>query len=165
MDWQIKNPARVSTLSGKEFTPGDRIVCMVFKDEAAGELGRADLLEHEVESFTPAGEVLGRWMRTVKPPNETAENSRDAVASAEELFLSLQPGVSESGPEEADALRHLLALMLERKRILRVQGPRKGSGSQTYLHVKRKEEYTVPLIEIVPEQLLKIKETLGDLLS
>ena len=50
MDWQIRPLARKSSLSGKSFTPGDRVVCAIFMDDA-GNLDRVDILKDELEAF------------------------------------------------------------------------------------------------------------------
>ena len=94
-------------------------------DEEAGEL-RQDLLEAEAGEFSPTGELLGRWVRLVVEPDAEAKNAPATLQSAEGFFLSLYEGSSEeeAPAEEKQALRHLLALMLERKRVLRAVGSR-----------------------------------------
>ncbi len=164
MEWQIKTLARKSSLSATPFNPGDRVVCLVFKEAGEGELGRADLLEAEVEDFEIPGEVLGRWSRVVKNPDDESVNARETMASAEDFFFSLYEGDAADAAEESDMLKHLLALMLERKRVLRAIAPRRTAGSQPYLHVKTKRELTVPIVEISTELMLKIQDTLGDII-
>jgi len=163
MEWQIKTIARKSALSEQPFNPGDRIVCLIFKVAEGGELGRADLLEAEFGDFEIPGEVLGRWTRVVKDPNDQSVSARETMASAEDFFLSLYEVEQADAQEESGALKHLLALMLERKRVLRSMGPRQKEGSQLYLHVKSKKELFVPIVEISPELMLKIQDTLGDI--
>ncbi len=164
MDWHIKTLARTSTLSGESFAPGDRVDCIIFKDEEAGELGRADLQPEELASFELPGEVLGRWSRVVKDPDDEAANARETMASAEDFFFSLYENQEPEAKEESDMLKHLLALMLERKRVLRAAGPRQVEGNQTYIHVKTKREVIVPIVEISTELMLKIEDTIGDII-
>lgn len=164
MDWQIKTLSKKSTLSGERFQPGDSAVSLVYIDEEAGELGRADLHQHELAGFKPTGEVLGRWAWVMKDPEVLENNPRDTVASAEDFFFSLFQNESGAEREESDVLKHLLALMLERKRILRAAGPRQTSGTQTYVHVKTKQELNVPIAEISRELMLRIEDTLGDII-
>lgn len=164
MDWQIKTIARKSSLSEDGFEPGDEVVCLIFMDDAAGELGRADLFEREVDAFELPGELLGRWTRIIKEPDEEKMNAGDVMASAEDFFMSLFDNAQASAIDEANILKHLLALMLERKRILRAVGPRATEGVQRYLHVKQKKEFEVPVVEISPELILKIQDTLGDII-
>ena len=164
MEWQIKTIARKSTLSGELFNPGDQVVCLVFKDDAAGELGRSDLKPEEVDGFELPGQVLGRWTRVVKDPDDDATSAKETMASAEDFFFSLYDNVDPEAREELDMLKHLLSLMLERKRILRPVGPRQTGGAQTYLHVKSKRELEVPIVDISTELMLKIEDTIGDII-
>ena len=164
MEWQIKTIARKSTFSGEAFEPGDRVVCLIYKDEQASELGRADLRPEEVEAFDLPGEVLGRWTRVVKDPDSESVNARETMASAEDFFFSLYENEQADAREESDMLKHLLSLMLERKRVLRALGDRQTDGEQTYLHVKTKQQLSVPIVEISTELMLKIEDTIGDII-
>ena len=164
MEWQFKTIARNSTLSGEAFNPGDRVVCLIFKCEEAGELGRADLRPSEVEAFGPQDEVLGRWTRVVKNPDDDNISVSETIASAEDFFFSLFENESSDSKEESDMLKHLLSLMLERKRILRAIGDRKSIGKQSYWHVKTKQMIQVPIVEISTKLMLKIEDTIGDIM-
>lgn len=163
VDWQIKTIAQKSTLSGIGFEPGQKVVCLLFMDSTSAELGRADLLETELESFSIPGELLGRWSRVVKDPSAEGVSVQETISSAEDLFFSLYEVESSTEIVESDALKHLLGLMLERKRILKVRGPRSTAHSQAYYHPKRKIEIEVPIIEISPQLMLSIQDTLSDL--
>ncbi len=166
MEWQIKTIARKSSLSGAAFHPGETVVCLVYKDAGAGELGRADLLPVELERFDLPGEVLGRWTRVVKDPDEEAQSARETMASAEDFFFSLYESEADSpeARESADMLKHLLSLMLERKRVLRPVGDRRTEGAQTYLHVKSKGTLEVPIVQISAELMRSIEDTIGDIM-
>ena len=166
MDWQIKTIARKSALTEEPFEPGDQVVCLIFKDTEAEELGRADVLEDEVDQFELPGPLLGRWSRVIKDPDDEGENRRMVMASAEDFFLSLFNEETQvaSAEDELHALQHLLALMLERKRVVRALGARCVAGVQPYVHVKSKQELAVPVVEISKELMLKIENTLGHII-
>jgi hypothetical protein len=164
MEWQIKTIARKSTLSGDAFNPGDRVLCLIYKDGGAGELGRADLLPDEIDTFEMPGEMLGRWSRVVKDPDDESASARETMASAEDFFFSLYENDQPEAEEESDILKHLLSLMLERKRVLRPIGDRRAEGEQTYLHVKTKREIKVPIVDISTELMVKIEDTIGDII-
>jgi hypothetical protein len=164
MDWQIKTLSRKSTLSGEKFEPGDRAISLVFVDDEAGELGRADLHEKELEELKLPGRVLGRWTWVMKDPEDGGTSPGETVASAEDFFFSLFENEPTAEREQSDALKHLLALMLERKRIIRVVGPRQSTGEQVYRHVKTKQELKVPIAEISRDLMFKIEDTLGDII-
>lgn len=164
MDWQIKSLSRKSTLSGDRFEPGDRAISLVYVNAEAGDLGRADLHERELGELQLTGEVLGRWTWVMKDPEEAGPSATETVASAEDFFFSLFENEASAERERSDALKHLLALMLERKRVLRAVGPRQSSGTQTYRHVKTKQELQVPITEISRDLIFKIEDTLGDII-
>jgi len=164
MEWHFKSIARKSSLSQLSFNPGDRVVCLIFKDVEAGEMGRADVLLDEVDTYVLPGEILGRWVRVVKDPDDESTNVRETVASAEDFFLSLYENDQTDGLAESDALKHLLALMLERKRVVRALGKRQTTGTQLYRHVKTKQEIEVPIVEISTDLMLKIQDTLGEII-
>lgn len=140
------------------------MVCLIFKDVEAGEMGRADVLPDEVDTYELPGETLGRWTRVVKDPGDESANVRETVASAEDFFLSLYDNDQAGAQAETDALKHLLALMLERKRVVRALGKRQVEGTQLYRHVKTKQELEVPVVEISTDLMLKIQDTLGDII-
>lgn len=165
MDWQIKTISRKSSRTGNPFEPGDVAVSLIFKDSAAKEIGRADLHESELGEFELPGELLGRWRRVIRDPNEEAVNASETLASAEDFFFSLYEGDDpESKTEEREMLKHLLGLMLERKRVLRAVGPRQTEGAQTYLHVKSKQEVSVPVLDMSHQLMLQVQDTIGELI-
>lgn len=164
MDWQIKTISRKSSRSGQPFAPGDVAVSLIYMDAAQGGVARADLHESELAEFGLPGELLGRWRRVIKDPDDDAAQAGETLASAEDFFFSLFENETEDSSEERDMLKHLLALMLERKRVLRAIGPRKGGDSMSYLHVKSKAELRVPLCEMSRALMLKIEDTLGDII-
>lgn len=139
MDWNVKPLSRKSSISGKTFEPGSRVVCFVYKEES-GELARDDILENEIEGFEVPQNLLARWIRVVKEheEDEGKEAQKQTIHNAEELFLSLY----EHEETQELLLKQLLALMLERKRILR-RLKTSNKDVLTYLHVKTKKEYTV----------------------
>lgn len=164
MDWQIKTLSRKSTMSGDGFEPGDRALSLVYVDDEAGELGRADLHERELDQLEIPGEVLGRWSWVMKDPDESPVSASETVASAEDFFFSLFENETAAEREESDILKHLLALMLERKRVLRAVGSRQTTGMQTYRHVKTKQELNVPIAEVSRELMFRIEDKLGDII-
>ena len=166
MDWHIKTIARKSCLTDKFFVPGDKVVSLIYVEDKAEKLGRGDLLSTEVNEFIVNGDLLGRWTCVIKDTGSQTEDSSQRVASAEELFLSLFDGsadVEKKVRSESNALKHLLALMLERKRVLRAIGPRAKQGDQLYYYSKNKQEYHVPVVDISADLMLRIQDVIGDI--
>lgn len=161
MDWQIKPLAHKSAVSGETLNIGEKVVCFIFVDENA-EIQRIDIREQETEQFPRPESILGRWTRVVKSRGEEEREAREQqMATAEDIFFSLF-NVADGDEEtvsERETLKQVLALMLERKRILRSQGKVKD-GYQHYLHVKTKRELSVSMHELTVDQLISLQEKL-----
>jgi hypothetical protein len=166
MDWQIKTMSGKSSSSQTVFQPGDVIVCLIYKDPEVEGLSRADVLLAEEDSLELPAKVLGRWQRVINDGADAEADSRQAATAAEDFFCSLfenDDSENKEDDEERIALKHLLALLLERKRILRPQGPRATSGMQCYLHLKMEREFDVPVVVVDAELVRTITETMGDI--
>lgn len=165
MSWHFQSIASTSTLSQSAFLDGEQVVCLIYKDTEKGEIGRADIRSEELNHFELQGELLGRWFQTVKKIESGQTAARQKVASAEEFFFSLYTSFGDKDSrEETNALKYLLALMLERKRVVRVQGKRLREGVQLYIHVKTKQTFNVPITDISADLMVRIQEELGDIL-
>jgi len=140
--------------------PGEPVVCVIFRGPDG--LQRADLSEAEAAAWQPLGEVLGRWTRKAETEDQAARR-RQALASAEEMFLALMQESGGAG-EDKELLLQLLGLMLERKRILRPQG-RPAGHQQRYLHTRLQQQFSVAQHEITPERLAVLSEQLHHLAS
>jgi len=160
MDLSIQSVGSASVLSGKAFSPGDRIWSVLFRT-AEGGFERADVFEAEREAFKPEGDILCQWGHRVKPVRTTeADEKRAELQTAEEVFLSLFEADAEDDGEGVqatrDRLKFFLSLQLERKRILR------PLGGGRYRHMPSKREYRVPQLELTPELVAShLKEDLG----
>lgn len=166
MDWQIKTMAGKSSATSAEFKPGDTVLSLIYKDSSDGLLARVDLLEGEVEEFKLPGVPLGCWKRIIKEDGSQELNRQEQMLVAEDFFFSLfevsKEGKTNAGADELEALKHLLALLLERKRVLRVVGPRAKEGVQLYRHPKLEREFEIKVITVYPELMQKIMDTMGD---
>lgn len=165
MSWNFQSIARTSALSSATFLDGEQVVCLIYKDAEKGEIGRADIRPEEVDSFELPGELLGRWFQTVKKPENGKNIVQQKIASTEDFFLSLYTSSDcLDSCEEKNALKYLLALMLERKRVVRIQGERQSTGTQSYIHTKTKQTLDVPIVNISTDLMYRIQETVGDIL-
>jgi hypothetical protein len=150
MDISIRSVGEASAVSGKEFTPGDRVWSCLFRSPE-GLVERIDVLESERGELEVGERVLCKWSHTIKPHQETeAEARRAALESADDVFLSL---FEDSGTEEGNAqleetrdrLKFFLALQLERKRVL------KPLGNRRFRHVSTGREVVVPELAVTSE--------------
>lgn len=187
MDWQISPLSKESSWNQRPFEPGDHLTTLLLV-EKGGEVFRYDLHSEDLKAALSkiSAEELGRWTRQFRPKPKADESKADRLHSAEELFFSLygEHLPEESGEEEAimpenveseeetdedpvpevkAALQHILALQLERKRILRPVGKRRAEGEQEYLHVKTKKTFLVPVLPVDGELFQRITLIISDL--
>jgi len=158
MDWQVKPIARTCAVSGQELRVGDIVTCIVHKP-TGGLIDRTDVLKDHAAAFQAPGLLLGKWTREVKERGEEEQAQRaQLLASREEFFLSLFE--SEEDPSgDKTVLKHILAMLLERKRIIKAMGPA-DKGLIPYQHAASKQVYFVPALALQPAHLLQVGATL-----
>lgn len=166
MNLEFQPLGRESAVSGERFVAGERITSFLFRGEG-GVLARADVLKAEADNFQPEGEVVCRWNQTVRDRSDPEADARKlSMQSAEAVFLALFEGpldtdeakdLSAHGAtaEQKQVLKHLLALMLERRRVLR----RVSRG--TYWHPKLKRRFEVADVTLEPETLMALSDQLS----
>lgn len=163
MDWTVHRPADTCALTGEPFQPGDRLRSFLLRGPG-GELSRCDVAAARAGDFQPpeGTRVLGWWNQTVRAEAETeAEQKKRALASSEELFLSLYEGEEPGAQEERALLQHLLGLQLERKRLLKPAAEAASrKGVRALRHVPSGRIVEVPSVEVTPEKLLKVEASL-----
>ena len=160
MDWTTRPLSRASSLTANPFSEGDRVISFIVRGQE-GELERLDYLESELSPQTmPAAEVLGRWVRTVKPAPASKKEAREQeTAGTEEMFVALCEMPQEDSDEDRSALIKILDLTLERRRVLRAVGPVQD-GFQRYMHLATKAEYNVRILPLTPELILRVQPQL-----
>ncbi len=158
MDWQVKPIAHICASSGKELHVGDTVVCIVYKP-LGGNVERVDVLKEHVSTYVPNGLLLGRWTREVKERGEEEQAHRaQLLASREEFFLSLYDDAQDPSGDKA-VLKHILAMLLERKRIVKASGPAKD-GVIPYQHAATKLIYDVPAMDLQPNHIQQVNSAL-----
>ncbi len=143
----------------------------------ASEVARYDLLETEVAGFVPAGRVICRWVQVFRPRKQADNPERELKLTAESLFLSLADpsnanpdgdviGMTEEEAANNTRMTQVLALMLERKRVLRPKGTSADGQRTIYEHAKSKQIYEIPRVtDLSPEFFLSIQEQLAALVG
>ena len=164
LDWQIKPLTKKSFLSGREIKPGDTVVCAVFFNEL-GELDRIDSHKDEFDDSKVEGKVIGKWERVVGENPEADERAvrRMSLESSEDFFVSLFDSDSQVKADDVDVVKQMLALLLERKHILRPVGRPKG-GVQKYVQPSTKREFLVPQKNLDETLVIKIQKQLGSII-
>ena len=144
-------------ISGHPFAEGDRVASFLVR-AASLEIVRYDISEAEAANFAPEGFVACRWGHVFKARKD--ENSeRSLKLNAENLFLTLADPTNELNVEST-RLVQFLALMLERKKLLRPRGPSADGSKNVYEHAKTKQIFEVPAGELTPEFFVAVQEQL-----
>jgi hypothetical protein len=142
MEWQVKSISHTCASSGKELQVGDSVVCIVYKP-LGGAIERRDVLKEYANEFKPDGLLLGRWSRQDQRTGEEEQALRaQLLASREEFFLSLFDEANDPSGDKA-VLKHILAMLLERKRIVKAVGSVE-QGHIPYQHHTTKQIFMVP---------------------
>ncbi|MBI2812867.1 MAG: hypothetical protein HYX71_01115 [Opitutae bacterium] len=179
-------------VSGRDFAENDRVVSYLVR-EASGEVARRDLLESEDARFTPSAPSFGearlpafvycRWVVAFKQRKAEEDPARTLKLTAENLFLTLALPVSvpedtvlgtntgfaaanNGGPSAINTpLLQFLALMLERKKLIKLRGYSEDNQRQIYEHMPTHQLYEVPVGDLNVEFFQKIQEHLGVLVG
>ncbi len=128
------------------------------------EVVRYDVLTEESGEFNPEGTLVCTWAQIFKPrrPNENPE--RELKLTAENLFTTLLDPSAELSSENV-RLVQFLALMLERKRVLKPKGVSSDRTKSLYEHAKSKQIYEVPAGELTQEFFVQVQEQLSILVG
>ena len=164
MDLQLQPLATQCAVSGEPFTAGARVASHLVRMGAALEIMRFDVLETHLGGFRPEGFVACRWVQPFKPRRAGENPDRALKLTAENLFVTLADPTTEPTPENTRLLQ-FLALMLERKKILRPRGPSADGLRLRYEHAKSKAIFEVPAGELTAEFFVAVQEQLSVLVG
>ncbi len=163
MEMNLQPLAPASRASSRPFADGDRVLSYLVRG-AAGELVRHDVHASEEAEFHPAGAELCRWVHIFRPKPKEANPERTLKLTAENLFLTLADPANEPNPANTPLLQ-FLALLLERKRLLRPRG-RTTDGERNLLeHLRTHQMYEIPVGDLSAEFFAKIQAQLGVLVG
>jgi hypothetical protein len=162
--WHLRSRARQCSTTGTPFTEGQPIVTAIFPDPESSGYLRKDYSE---EAWEQRGEEddspFSSW-RTIYSPIIISENPQAVTKQgAEELLRTLV----EEDQEYTENTRYILALMLERQKLLRETDsqPTAGGILRIYEHRKTGEVFIVKDPNIPLDQVEKIQEEVILLLS
>ena len=163
MELNLHPLATKCCVSGREFTEGDRVVCYLVR-EADGLTGRRDLLETEDSKLAKPAEVYCRWVISYKPRRGEENADRALKMTAENLFVTLADPLNP--PNEANTpLLQFLALMLERKKILKPRGVTADGSRNVLEHMRTHQMYEIPVGDLNAEFFVKIQGQLDVLVG
>jgi hypothetical protein len=164
MELNLQPLATSCFVTGKPFGEGERVLSYLVRNETSDEVMRYDVLESASEEFTVPGFVACSWGHVFKPRKAGENPERELKLTAENLFVTLADPTNEIAPEN-ERLVQFLALMLERKKLLRPKGRSADGTRNLFEHAKTKLIYAVPAGELNPEFFMSIQEQLSVLVG
>jgi hypothetical protein len=163
MELNLQPRALACLVTGQPFREGDRVTSLLVRTDS-GEIARFDALEANAGSLAPDGFVACSWVQVFKPrpPEENAE--RSLRLTADTLFQALADPSSDPTPETNRLIR-FLAILLERKRVLRPRGRTPDGTREIYEHARTKQVYEIAAIELTNEFFTAVREQLSVLVG
>ena len=164
MEMHLQPLATTCFVSGEPYVDGARVASYLVRQGAALEIARYDVLEAHVGTFAPAGSVACKWVHVFKPRRAGEIADRTLKLTAENLFVTLADPTTEPTPENT-RLVQFLALLLERKRILRPRGLSADGQRNRYEHAKSKAIFEIQAGDLTPEFFVAVQEQLSVLVG
>lgn len=162
-NWSIRSRAHQCALTERPFEDGEVFHTAIYFDtEANGYIRRdvaLDAWEREVSERTP----LAYWKTTYTP---VVAEARPEVTSKESAMALLQRFVEEDEPQTENA-RYILALMLERKKILSPTATKETENGKMlfYENKKTSEVFMVRDPELRLDELVQVQDEVAALLG
>lgn len=159
MELNLQPQAASCFVTGQPFAEGDRVVSHLVRADSM-EIMRYDVAEPQLADFQAEGAVVCHWVHVYKPRAKEENADRAMKLTAESLFVALADPGSEL-TEENVRLVQFLALMLERKKLLRPRGRNAAGDKLVYEHAKTKLPYEVPAGEMDPAFFVAVQQQLS----
>ena len=161
-DWTIQSRAGSCAVTGRDFAEGEVFYTLLFRERDG--YRREDLAEEawkERLGDAKAKQPYSFWRSKFEPPAPAAPEAL-AKETAEDLLRSY---MTEQDEGHANA-RYILALMLERKRLLKQVEVKEDVHGRTlvYEHVKTGEVFIVPDPDLRMDQVEAVQNEVAALL-
>lgn len=164
MDLNLQPSSEICLVTGQPFQDGQRVASFLLEEKSGKELLRADVLESAMGQYQPPGSIVCRWVRPFKARKPGESGERTLKLTAESLFLTLADPATEPS-EENTRLLQFLALLLERKRVIKPRGLSADGRRQRVEHSRSKQVLEFPVAELNPEFFLRVQEQLSVLVG
>ena len=159
-DWSIQSRSERCSVSGEPFQDGEYFYTLLFHEKER--LRREDLSEAAWKARDSAREPFSFWRSKFEPPPPPSPEPLGKQTAEDLLRQYMQEGDSQHA-----SARYILALMLERKRLLKQVEARKGEDGGRiliYEHAKTGEVFVVPEPELHLDQIEKVQTEVSALL-
>ena len=163
MDLNLQPLAAACFVTGDPFQEGDRVVSRLVRN-ANLEIMRYDVAESRLHDLAVEGALVCSWVQAFEPRLKEENPDRALKLTAENLFVTLADPANEPDAETVRLIQ-FLALMLERKRLLRAKG-RSGDGTRNvFEHAKTKQLFEVPAGDFDPAFFVAVQAQLSVLVG
>jgi hypothetical protein len=158
-EWPIKHRADVCAVTKRPFIPGEQFYTLLFRESDG--FRREDLSEEAWANRNANISPFSFWKSRYEPPPVTPPEPI-AKESAEDLLRRL---LAEDKAEGANAC-YVLAVMLERKRVLKQMKSEAANGGRVliYEHNKTGDVFIVPDPQLRLDEIEKVQSEVGALL-
>lgn len=164
--WNLKSRAHFCARSGKKFEIGEAFYTALYLAPLSnGEFERRDICQAAWAEETEERMPFSYWISEYAPPPATS-SVKDEVVTREKPEELLQRLLLEDEPHTENA-RYILALMLERKKMLVPKGVQKTEQGKILVYEFRHSKEVILLRdpELRLQQLVEVQEEVAQLLG
>jgi len=160
-EWEIKGRSHCCTATGHAFADGEYFYTLLHLER--GQFRREDLCEEAFRQRDQKKPAYSLWRTKFEtpPPLPPEPLGKQTAESLLRKYMA-EPG------EELANVRFILALMLERKRILKpveVREEEDGKRLHLYLHAKTGELFLIPDPQLHLDQIETVQTEVAGLLA
>ncbi|MFD2258102.1 hypothetical protein ACFSSA_15585 [Luteolibacter algae] len=162
--WHVRSRSRECSVTEVRFKEGDIIITALFPDPESSGYLRKDFSEKAWKELPEDDKNAFSYWKTKFTPVAAVENVQTVTKqSAEDLLRTMV----EEDQEHTENTRYILAVMLERQKLLRETDTQSTAGGilRIYEHRKTGEVYIVKDPNIPLDEVEKIQEEVIQLLS
>lgn len=161
--WSIKSRARECAASGVAFESGQKIRAAIFPDPDSSGYLRKDFTQEAWASREEDIVPFSTWLTTYEPPVHE-DKAEDVVNQDPETLLQK---LVEEDEEHTENVRYILAVMLERQKLLRETDTQQVPSGilRVYEHRKTGDVYLIKDPQIPLSDVDKVQEEVRELLD
>jgi hypothetical protein len=135
--WRIASRKHACSHTEEAFVEGQPFHTALFWDDEEGEFRREDYCEEAWETLKDSFAPFSHWRSEYEPPSQ--DQKRQDAVDKEDAEAALKRMITENDPA-TEKTRYLLALMLERKKILIPIDSQEKEGRRLVVYKRRKTE-------------------------
>jgi hypothetical protein len=163
-DWKIKSRAHACAHTGRPFADGEQFYTALFAEPGEGEFARQDYSAEAWEALRGELQPFSFWKSVYEAPPPPEEKPTLAAREGPEALLRRL--VEENEPHTENA-RYLLAVMLERRKVLRPTDTRRAGERKLliYEHARSGEVFIVADPELSLAEVDRVRVEVAGLLG